>query len=125
MQSNQINEAKAKSMKSDSQSVSEMSILYTAKESSAQIINKNIIKNNIVKNWIPFSIKGTGADDAYLDPSLDHPFIPKSKSVWKKIGGKYSILTYGGSARIDKNNITTRLDSKNKTWIGFRKKDIY
>ena len=98
---------------------------YIGKAKAETIGSLYLPKNNIAKKWISFSIKGTGAHDAYLDPSLDHPFIPKSKSVWKKIGGNYSILTYGGSARIDKNNITTRLDSKNKSWTGFRKKDIY
>ena len=58
MQSNQINEAKAKSMKSDGESVSEMSILYTAKESSAQSISKNIIRRGFSIEEQPFGAVG-------------------------------------------------------------------
>ncbi len=81
-------------------------------------------RTKVEDSWIPFSIKGNSSKDAYLDPNLDHPFILNSKSVWKKIGGKYSILTYGGSARIDKNKITTRLDSDKNKWIGYNKVKI-
>jgi hypothetical protein len=97
---------------------------YIGKAKAELIGNIYLPKNVISKKWIPFSIKGTAVVDAYLDPNLDHPFIPKSKAVWKKIGGAYNILTYGGSARIDKTIITNRYDSKSKIWIGFRKKDI-
>lgn len=81
-------------------------------------------KKNVSKNWLPFSIKGTGKNDAYLDPILDHPFIKKGKCAWKKIGGAYSILTYGGSARIDKKTITKRYDAKGDIWLGVLRKDI-
>ncbi len=95
-------------------------------KAKAEIIGEVYLpKNEISENCIPFSIKGTGDVDAYLDPNLDHPFIKESMAVWKKIGGSFSILTYGGSARIDKTNITNRYDSKSEIWIGFRKKDIY
>jgi hypothetical protein len=97
---------------------------YIGKAKAEIIGAKYMPKTSIDRNWIPFSIKGTGANDAFLDIKLDHPFIPDSKAVWKIIGGKYCILTYGGSARIDKNNILNRLDSKKQNWIGFRKKDI-
>jgi hypothetical protein len=95
---------------------------YIGKAKAEIIGTKFMPKSNMEKNWIPFSIKGTGANDAFLDTKLDHPLILNSKAVWKLIGGKYCILTYGGSARIDKNNILNRLDSKNKIWTGFRKK---
>jgi hypothetical protein len=81
-------------------------------------------KSKIDEKWIPFSIKGSGLSDAYLDTELDHPLFPNCKAVWKKIGDNYSILTYGGSARIDKKNILNRKDSKNQNWIGYRKKTI-
>jgi hypothetical protein len=81
-------------------------------------------KKRIEDHWIPFSIKGNGTNDAFLDPNLNNPIIKNSKAVWKLIGGQYSILTYGGSARIDKTKIKNRLDSKGELWSGYLKKDI-
>ncbi len=97
---------------------------YIGKAKAEIIGNIYMPKAKISDNWIPFSIKGTGGNDAYIDPNLDHPIIPNSKAVWKLIGGKYSILTYGGAARIDKNNILNRLDANRDNWLGFRKKTI-
>lgn len=98
---------------------------YIGKAKAEIIGNDYLPKIRIQRNWIAFSIKGTGENDAYLDPNLEHPFIKNSKAVWKIIGGKYGILTFGGSARIEKSKIKDRSDSKNKNWIGYRRKDIY
>ena len=97
---------------------------YIGKVKAEIIGAKYMPKTSKDRNWVPFSIKGSGANDAFLDTKLRHPFIPNSQAVWKIISGEYRILTYGGSARIDKNNILNRLDSKKQNWIGFRKKDI-
>ena len=94
-------------------------------KAKAEIIGSQYMPRTVIdNNWLPFSIKNSGVNDAYLDYKLDHPFIPNSKAVWKIIGGKYSILTYGGSARIDKNNLLNRKDSKNQIWSGYRRKNI-
>lgn len=97
---------------------------YVNKVKAMTMGNVYMPKSKIDDKWIPFSIKGSGSIDAYLDTELDHPVIPNCKAVWKKIGDNYSILTYGGSARIDKRNILNRKDSKNQNWIGYRKKII-
>lgn len=96
------------------------------RKAKAEILGKIYLpKSRIQNSWIPFSIRGAGKIDAFLDPNLNHPFIKNSKAVWKIIDKKYCILTFGGSARIDKNNIKDRLDSQKKNWIGYRRKDIY
>lgn len=97
---------------------------YIGKAKAETIGYKYSPKAKTQDYWIPFSIKGNGTPDAFLDTQLKHPFIPDSQAIWKKIGGKYSILTYGGSARIDKNKIRDRVDSKKNKWFGYRKKDI-
>lgn len=82
-------------------------------------------KKNKEKYWISFNIKKTGNPDAFLDPNLDHPFISGSKSVWKQMDKNFKILTYGGSARIDKKTIEKRKDSKNNEWYGVKTFEIY
>ena len=81
-------------------------------------------QRNIANHWVGFSIKGSGSNDAFLDPDLDHPYIQGTKCIWKKVGGDYKILSYGGSARIDKERLKTRIDSKGNKWNGMETKDI-
>ncbi len=71
-------------------------------------------------DWIPFSIKNNNSVDAYYDKSLNHPIYNGFKSVWKKIDGKYMILTYGGSARIDKDILKTRNGANGSRWAGVK-----
>jgi len=75
---------------------------------------------DVTDDSISFALKGNGAFDSFLDPNLDHPFNPGCKSVRKKIGGKWQIITYGGSARIDKQKLKNRIDSSNENWLGYK-----
>jgi len=97
---------------------------YIGKVKAQSLGSQYMPKKQIEEYWFPFSIKGSGNYDAYIDIKLEHPFISDSKCVWKKIGGEYCILTYGGSARIDKNKIRRRVDSKNQIWEGYKRMDI-
>jgi hypothetical protein len=78
---------------------------------------------SVTADSIGFSLKGSGLNDSYLDPNLDHPFNHGSKCVRKKISGKWQIIGCGGAARIDKTTITNRLDSGNKIWKGYKRID--
>ena len=91
---------------------------YIGKEKATKLGEQYSPKKSIDPSWIPFRLKGYGSIDSYLDPFQEHPFIANSKSVRKKIGGKYQIVTFGGSARIDKHTIERRLDSNGAVWKG-------
>ena len=83
-----------------------------------------LTKEQLDPNWVPFSIKG-GKDDAWLDPNLKHPYKDIGGYCVRKIEDqKYKVVSYGGSARINKSKITDRTDSKGKNWKGFKKIEI-
>ena len=83
---------------------------------------KPLNKNNFSNNWIGFSIGGGTRINAWLDPSLPHPYNDIGGYCVRKImDNKYKIVSYGVSSRISKSTITDRKDSNGNLWIGVKK----
>ncbi len=97
---------------------------YLKKERALSLKKNNYLPRKQIKDeWINFPLKGGGQNDAYIDPSLKHPFINNSQCVWKKIDSKYMVLLGGLTARIPKEKLKDR-KAESGNWEGFKRINI-
>ena len=97
---------------------------YIGKKESETIGDqyKPLDKKEFNDNWIGFTIGGGSKINAWLDPSLPHPYNEIGGYCVRKITEKkYKIVSYGVTARISKVKITDRKDSEGNLWKGVKK----
>lgn len=76
-------------------------------------------QTNINPNWKEYKYKQSFI---WLDETLNHPNQEiGGKVFWKKIDKKFKIVSFGGSARINKEKLKNRKDSEDRCWEGYIK----
>lgn len=81
-------------------------------------------KDGAPEHWIPFPLKGTGKNDAWLDPSLNNPFNGNELVFWKVIDKKYHVCLGPTTARIVPKKVKKRKDDSGNEWDGVRSLDV-